>query len=84
MSLTIQFAGALAILLPFALLLFGRMGRRERMYLWLNLVGGVLLTIDAALERQWGFVLLQAVWAAVAGWGLVSRAPAGGREGGSG
>ena len=73
MYLTIQFIGAIAILVPFVLLLFGRMGRQDRAYLWLNLAGGLLLTADAWLEQQWGFVLLQAVWAAVTAWGLIKH-----------
>jgi hypothetical protein len=40
-------------------------------YLLLNLVGGVLLSVVAALHQLWGFLLLQAVWALVALWGLV-------------
>lgn len=73
MSLAVQFIGAVAILAPFALLLLGRAGRRDWAYLLPNLAGGLLLTFDAWLERQWGFVLLQAVWAAVAAWGVVQK-----------
>lgn len=73
MSLAIQFIGALAVLVPFILMLFGRVGRQDRVYLWLNLSGGLVLTADAWLEQQWGFVLLQAAWAAVAAWGLIKR-----------
>ncbi|HEV7138133.1 MAG TPA: hypothetical protein VGN43_15965 [Steroidobacteraceae bacterium] len=73
MSLAIQFIGAIAVLVPFILMLFGRVGRQDRVYLWLNLSGGLVLTADAWLEQQWGFVLLQAAWAAVAAWGLIKR-----------
>lgn len=76
MPLAIQFLGAILILLPFALLLAGRMGRQDAAYLWLNLVGAGMLTADALLARQWGFVLLQAVWALVAALGLFRRAMA--------
>jgi hypothetical protein len=74
MPLAIQFVGAIAILIPFALLRFGWMERQGLVYLWLNLLGGTLLAVDAWIERQWGFVLLQAVWALVAAWGLIKRA----------
>lgn len=73
MGLVLQFAGAIAILAAFAFMLLGRMGRRDRSYLLLNLVGALLLTFDAWLEHQWGFVLLQAAWAIVAAWGLLTR-----------
>jgi hypothetical protein len=76
MRLAVQFAGAFLILVPFALLLAGRMGRQDRTYLWLNLIGSALLTVNAWLERQWGFVPLQVVWGLVAAWGLVKRVPA--------
>jgi hypothetical protein len=73
MHLVLQFAGAIAILVPFALLLLGRITRQGRAYLWLNLVGSALLAADAWLQRQWGFIILQIVWALVAAWGLVQR-----------
>jgi hypothetical protein len=73
MYLAIQFIGAIAVLVPFVLLLFGLMGRQDRAYLWLNLGGSLLLTADAWLEQQWGFVLLQVVWAAVTAWGLIKH-----------
>jgi len=73
MNLAVQFIAAAAILVPFAWMLFGRMGRQDRIYLWLNLVGSILLTIDAWRGRQRGFVLLQIVWGAVAAWGLIRR-----------
>ena len=74
MMLALQFAGAVAILLPFALNQRGRWSQHGVRYLLLNLVGSAILTALAVVDRQWGFVLVQAVWTLAAGWGLSRRA----------
>ena len=58
------------ILAAFAALQFGRMSAVSRTYLALNLVGSVVLAVLAVIEEQWGFVLLESVWAVVSAWGL--------------
>ena len=73
MSLVLQFAGALALLVPFVALLAGTLRRTDWGYLALNLGGGAMLAADAVIERQWGFVMLQGVWALVAAWGMVVK-----------
>jgi hypothetical protein len=67
----VQVAGAMAILVAFAAAQFGAMDQHSRTYLVLNLIGSVVLTVLAWVERQYGFLLLEAVWAAVSLWGLV-------------
>ena len=37
--------------------------QRSRVYLVLNLVGSAVLTLLAWREEQWGFLLLEEVWA---------------------
>ena len=71
MDQVIQIVGALLILAAFAAAQFGWMRVDSRTYLALNLVGSVILAYLALEEEQWGFVLLETVWAAVSLWSLV-------------
>jgi hypothetical protein len=41
------------------------------MYLTLNLLGSIILAVLAVAASQWGFVLLESVWAIVSAWGLM-------------
>ncbi len=70
----LQLAGALLILLPFAAVQLGRSSPASISYLVLNLVGSLLLAGLAVHEQQWGFLLLETVWAIVSAWGLTRRA----------
>ncbi len=67
----VQILGALLILAGFAGQLRGRMGAASREYLWLNFVGSLILAVLAVIEEQWGFVLLEGVWAIVSAWSLI-------------
>ena len=44
---------------------------QARVYLVLNAAGAAVLAVDAAAHAQWGFLLLEGVWAAVSAWALV-------------
>ena len=72
----VQVVGALLILSAYVLAQFGVFDPRSWRYLVPNLVGSAVLTWDAWIERQWGFVLLEAVWALVSAWGLAGLARA--------
>ena len=67
----IQIFGALLILAAFTAAQAGRVDPHSRVYLALNLAGSVVLAHDALRGEEWGFLLLEAVWAFVSGWGLL-------------
>ena len=69
----IQILGALLILAAFMLAQFRVLDNRSYAYLWPNLVGSAVLTVDAWREAQWGFFLLELVWAIVSAWGIAER-----------
>ena len=67
----VQVVGALLILTGFALAQARLLTPQARAYLVVNAVGATVLAMDAYIERQWGFLLLEGVWAAISIWGLV-------------
>jgi hypothetical protein len=69
----VQIAGALLILAAFAAAQFGKLHVDSQLYLWLNLVGSVILAVLAFVEEQWGFLLLETVWAIVSAYSLTRR-----------
>jgi acyl dehydratase len=73
MELSLQFVGALGILLPFALLQFRLTTTHSWLYLSGNFAGAAILTWLAFIEFQWGFVILQGVWTLAALVGIVRR-----------
>jgi hypothetical protein len=62
---TIQILASLLILTAFVAALTGRLEQSGYTYLSLNLVGSSALAVEAAISAQWGFLLLEGVWAAV-------------------
>jgi hypothetical protein len=73
-SQIVQVLGALLILAAFAGVQLGRLRHDTWSYLWLNLGGSAVLAVLAWQGRDWGFLLLEGVWALVSAWSLVRKA----------
>ena len=71
MDQIVQIVGALLILAGFSAAQFGKLDVESKTYLWLNLVGSLILAYLAWHDRQWGFLLLEGVWAIVSAYSLV-------------
>jgi hypothetical protein len=78
MGALVQIVGALLILAAFGLGQAGLLSQAALSYVVLNLVGASILAADAYFEQQWGFLLLEGVWALIAAWSLarLARKPA--------
>ena len=67
----LQVVGALAVLIPYMWTLLGHLSPRAITYLFPNLIGASLLAAIALHGQDWGFLLLEGSWAAVAAYTLV-------------
>lgn len=65
MMQAIQIIGSLMVLAGFAALQRGMISEESTIYLVLNFVGAGILAILAAIDRQYGFLILQGCWSIV-------------------
>ncbi|MDQ3928365.1 MAG: hypothetical protein M3328_04355 [Chloroflexota bacterium] len=66
----ISLTGSLLILVAFVANQLKRMSSSSLPYVVLNFIGSVILSVVAIIESQWGFLLLEGVWALVSLWSL--------------
>ncbi len=64
----ISVTGALAILVAYAANQLRYIGPSNLSYALLNFAGSIVLAVVAVLEEQWGFLLLEGIWALVSLW----------------
>ena len=73
MSMVIQFIGSVLLLAGFAFAQWGIINQKSMAYLFVNAIGSGLLAIDAIIEQQWGFLLLEGSWSVISFISLVKR-----------
>jgi hypothetical protein len=64
--------GALAVLAAYAANQLRLIGPSNLSYSAMNFAGSAVLAVVAVVEEQWGFLLLEGVWALVSLWGVIS------------
>jgi hypothetical protein len=74
MDQLVQIAGSLLVLAAFVASQRGRLSTDSLTYLVLNCVGAGILAVLAALDAQYGFLLLEGSWSLVAGAAIIRRA----------
>ncbi len=73
MDQVLQIIGAIMVLSGFTLAQFRVLDQRSYTYLVLNFAGSAILAVLAYAGKEWGFLLLEGVWALVSLWGLGVR-----------
>jgi len=69
----VQIIGSLLVLAAFVAAQRGWLNQRSSVYLLLNFLGSAVLSAAAVAGGQWGFLLLEGVWAVVSATGLLSQ-----------
>jgi hypothetical protein len=74
MEQVLSLVGAALVLIAFAALQSGRTSTELGGYQALNLIGALCLASSAVLANNWGFLLLNTVWAMIAAVALLRSA----------
>lgn len=67
----VSLLGAVMQLLVFAMMQLGRLSTSSYPYQLANVIGSLLMTIVATLNREYGFILMEAVWCLTSVYGLI-------------
>lgn len=67
--------GAATVIAAFALVSYGSVGGRSRVYQALNALGGLLLAVNTIWHRAWPASAVNVIWMGIALGALVAGAP---------
>ena len=67
---TIGFIGVSLLLLAYFLNLNNKIGKDSLLYLQMNFIGAGLACLASILMNYWPFILLEACWTIVSGFGI--------------
>jgi hypothetical protein len=70
----VQILGSLLILTAFIAGITDRLSNTSYPYLVMNAIGSTTLAVEAAISVEWGFLLLEGVWAAVSLFSITRKA----------
>lgn len=71
----VSLSGAILVLIGYAALQRGWLGREDRLFNLINFVGSALLAWVAINDRRWGFIVLEVIWALLSIPPLLRRPP---------
>lgn len=70
MTQVISLVGSLIILAAYGAGQFKLLNTSSLLYAVLNVIGSAILAVIAYIEYQWGFLLLEGVWALISLWSI--------------
>lgn len=76
----VQIAGSLLILAAFLAALTGRTQQSSYAYLLANALGSAVLAGVAVVGREWGFLMLEGVWALASAYSLLRKVTGAGAD----
>lgn len=69
----ISLIGAMLCLVPFAAVQLGKLKSDDLSYIIMNFIGGTTLAIVAVIQVEYGFILMEGVWASVSFYSLAKK-----------
>lgn len=66
----VGWVGAISILWAYYLVSIGRAEQKKKTYLWLNIIGSVLLIVNTFYLEAYPSAFVNVVWLVIAFWGM--------------